>query len=250
MRVGAAQSRRLVALAVAGALGAPPSLAAQERGYVSLKWWHPLVASASITALFLIDEPVRDYVQDHRSETLDDVADFATHFHEPEVFLVAGVGTMSVGLLARELTVAETGLQILAAYGLSSAMMIGTKWAVGRTRPSSAPDDNVVMDWFGGGANSSFPSGASAVVFSLATTVSDAVDHPAATVALYAGATVNAWSRVNKDRHWVSDVALGALYGITAAKLVNGRWRVFGLRPPTVGIDGRGEWSVAYQVGF
>jgi membrane-associated phospholipid phosphatase len=237
-------------LAAPGPLAAQHPQAAEQREHVALKWWHPLVASAGITALFLIDEPVRDFVQDHRSAALDDVADVGSHFHEPNIFLVSGVGAMSVGLLAREPKVAQTGLQIIAAYGLSSAMMIGTKWSFGRSRPRDTPEDNVDMSFFGGGANSAFPSGASTVVFSLATTVSDAVGHPAVTVLLYSGAAVNAWARVNDDRHWLSDVALGALYGITSAKLVNGHWRVFGLRPPTVGIDSRGDWTVAYRVSY
>jgi membrane-associated phospholipid phosphatase len=157
------------------------------------------------------------------------------------VTLVAATGAMGLGLLTRQMTVAQTGLQILVSYGLASGMMIATKWAFGRSRPANAPDDNTAFDWFDGGSGSSFLSGASAVTFSLATTVADAVHHPAVTVVLYAGATLNAWSRVYKDRHRFSDVTLGAVYGVTAAKLVNGHWRVLGLRPPTVGIDAHGR---------
>jgi hypothetical protein len=32
----------------------------------------------------------------------------------------------------------------------------------------------------------------------------------------------------------LSDIAAGALIGITSAKLVSGKWQVFGLRPPDV----------------
>jgi hypothetical protein len=41
-----------------------------------------------------------------------------------------------------------------------------------------------------------------------------------------------AWSRVYDERHWASDVVLGAALGIATAKVVAGRWRVFGFRPP------------------
>jgi len=216
-----------------------------SRGYHAIAWWEPIVVAAGIAATFLLDQPIHDYVQDHQSATLDDVAKVAGYFHEPEVTLVAATGAMGLGLLARQMTVAQTGLQILASYGLASGMMLTTKWVFGRSRPSDTPDDNTNFDWFNGSDESAFPSGAAAVTFSLATTVADAVDHPVATVVLYAGATLNAWSRVYKDRHWFSDVALGAVYGIASAKLVNGHWRIFGFRPPTVGIDAAGRMTIA-----
>lgn len=153
-------------------------------------------------------------------------------------------------LLLEEPRVAQTGLQIVAAYGLSSGMMIVTKQIFGRSRPSETPNDHTDFDWFDGGESSSFPSGSAAVAFSLATTVADAVDNNAVSVALYGGAVLNSWSRLYGNRHWFTDVAVGALYGITAAKLVNGRWRIFGLRPPTVIVDAEGRFGMRYTVDF
>ncbi len=167
--------RPLVLLAL---LLIPRGVAAQDRGYTALRWWHPVVASAGLALTFLIDQPVHDYMQEHQDSTLTDIADVAKRFHEPEVTIVAGTGAMGLGLLFRQWTVAQTGLQILASYGLASGMMIATKWAFGRSRPNATPDDNTTFDWFDGGENSSFPSGAAVVTFSLATTIADAVDHP------------------------------------------------------------------------
>lgn len=220
---------------------------AVEEEFLRLQWWHPFVAGAGIAAVFLVDEPVQEFMHDHQSGFQDDVADVAKQFHRPNVFLVAGAGSMALGLVAREPKLAEAGVQIVTAYGLSSGMMIATKWAFGRTRPSETPDDVTDFDWFGGGSSSSFPSGAAAVSFSLATTIADAVDRTPVTIAVYTLAALNSWARVYADRHWLSDVALGALYGVTAAKIVNGNWRVFGLRPPTVGIAADGGVGVSYD---
>lgn len=227
------------------AVGHQPAV---EEEFLRLRWWHPFVAGAGIAAVFLVDEPVQEFMQDQQSNFQDDVADVAKQFHKPNVFLVAGAGSMALGLVAREPQLAEAGVQIVTAYGLSSGMMIATKWAFGRTRPSETPDDVTDFDWFGGGSSSSFPSGAAAVSFSLATTIADAVDRTPVTIAVYTLATLNSWARVYADRHWLSDVALGALYGITAAKIVNGNWRVFGLRPPTVGIAADGAVGVSYTI--
>ncbi len=213
----------------------------------NLAWWHPLAAAGGVGALFLIDVPVRDWIQDRPGSTKDDIADFAKDFKDPKVFAVSSVGTVALGLILREPKVTTTGLHIAAAYGLAGGLNYVTKWAFGRTRPSGTPDDQLNFNWFEGDENSAFPSGSAAVVFSLATTLSDAVDRTPVTILLYSGATVNAWARMYSDRHWLSDVALGALIGVTSAKLVNGEWTVFGLRPPAIWTDGR-SMSMAWTV--
>lgn len=245
-------ARHCVLAAVLGGITLAPRAAPaqQEEQYFALQWWHPLAAGAGIALLFTVDKPIHEFWQNHQSETLDDIANVAKKFKEPVVFAVSSVGAMSLGLMIGEPVVAQTGLQILGAYGVASGMMIATKWAFGRSRPSDTPDDHLNFDWFNGDENTAFPSGSSAVVFSLAATVSDAVGNTWVSVGLYSGAVVNAWSRVYGERHWFSDVALGALYGVTAAKVINGRWRIFGWRPPTVIVGSDGQANLLYSVSF
>ena len=242
-------SAALAALLVAALCGgeAPPIAAQTADTPMNIEWWHPLAAGAGVATLFLIDEPVRDFIQDNRSEGLDDIADVTKRFKDGEIYYISSAGAFVLGLATRRPKIAATGVHILAAYGLSSGMMIATKWITGRTRPSETPDDPFNFNWFDGGQNSAFPSGSAAVVFSLATTLSDAIDRTPVSVVLYTGATLNAWARLNSDRHWLSDVVLGGLYGITAAKLVNGEWTVFGFQPPAIWTDGR-SMSMGYRI--
>jgi membrane-associated phospholipid phosphatase len=83
----------------------------------------------------------------------------------------------------------------------------------------------------------------------MATALSDDIHHPLATVGLYTLATGVGWSRINDNRHWLSDVVGGAALGITSAKLVNGHWRIFGLRPPGF-LLGPGHAGIAWRVEF
>ena len=205
----------------------------------NLTWWHPLAAAGGVGALFLVDVGIRDWVQDHKGSTADDVADFAKDFKDPKVIAVSSLGATALGLVLSEPKVTVTGLQIAAAYGVAGGLNYVTKWTFGRTRPSGTPDDATNFDFFSGDEDSAFPSGSAAVVFSLATTLADAIDRTPVSIALYSGAALNAWARMYSDRHWLSDVTLGALVGITSAKLVNGEWTVFGLRPPQLWTDGR-----------
>jgi membrane-associated phospholipid phosphatase len=66
----------------------------------------------------------------------------------------------------------------------------------------------------------------------MAASWSDEIHKTWATIGLYGVATGVAVARVYQLEHWVSDVVGGAALGITSAKLVSGRWRIFGLRPP------------------
>jgi membrane-associated phospholipid phosphatase len=206
---------------------------------MSIQWWHPAAAGAGIASLMLVDEPVRDALQRNRSGFLDDVGAFAERFKDPEVFAVGIGGAFALAMATQEPRVALIGMHMLTSYALSSSLMIGSKWVFGRTRPSRTPDDPTRFDWFDGGDRAAFPSGSAAVVFSLATTLADAIDRRPVSFALYGLALLNAWGRMNSDRHWLSDVAAGAVYGVSVAKLVNGEWSVFGLRPPRVWTDGR-----------
>jgi membrane-associated phospholipid phosphatase len=62
--------------------------------------------------------------------------------------------------------------------------------------------------------------------------MSDEIHRLPVSVLLYGAATLTAWSRLNDDRHWLSDVITGAAIGVTSTKLMNGHWRVLGIRGP------------------
>ena len=205
----------------------------------NLTWWHPLAAAGGVGLLFAIDQPVRDWTQENLGDTRGDVADFAKNFKDPKIFAISSIGTTALGVVLGEPKVTVTGMHIATAYGLAGGLNYTAKWILGRSRPEDTPDDAFIFNYFEGNETSALPSGSAAVVWSLATTVADAVDRTPVSIVLYTGAALNSWARVYSDRHWLSDVGLGALIGVTSAKLVNGEWTVFGLRPPMIWTDGR-----------
>jgi len=88
------------------------------------------------------------------------------------------------------------------------------------------------------------------MAFALAAGLSESVHSRWARAGCYGFAAGTALSRINDNRHWLSDVGMGALIGITSAKLVSGRWRVFGLRPPGVAVGPRRTVIVGWQRSF
>jgi membrane-associated phospholipid phosphatase len=230
--------------ALALATGAASAAAAQgfERGdgWTALRWWHPIAAGAGVGALFLVDEPLAEFIQNHRSQGVDDFGTVMAGFSDDWVIRVIGGELIAAGLIAKNHSVASTGLRVVAGHIIGGGLVRGGKWMFGRGRPSDDIDDAFAFDLFDGTDGNSFPSGAAVQAFAFATTLADEIDHPVASIALYSAAGLNAWSRLNSNRHWASDVALGGIVGMTLAKLMNGEWRLFGLRPPEFWAGPRG----------
>jgi membrane-associated phospholipid phosphatase len=187
--------------------------------------------------LTVADDESRRFFQRNRTATTDDISKSVRWVGAGAnaVGIVAGVTLL--GALSREQGAVKAGLRSGAAVLLAEAVTWTLKPSVGRSRPYQ---DSSQYDFDSFGGRLSFPSGHSTVAFALATVYSDAIDHPVATVGLYTLATAVAWSRLNDDEHWLSDVAAGAIIGTAAGKIVDGKWRIFGLRPPAVLLaDGR-----------
>jgi membrane-associated phospholipid phosphatase len=116
------------------------------------------------------------------------------------------------------------------------------KWAFGRERPSEPGSEPLNFEPFSGEfstSDASFPSGHTSSAFGFAASLADDVDPLWAKIGLFTLATGTAWSRVYNNKHWASDVIAGAVVGITSAKLVSGKWQVWGIRTPSVFTDGR-----------
>jgi membrane-associated phospholipid phosphatase len=138
----------------------------------------------------------------------------------------------------------------------SALLSTGIKHLLGRSRPAEGVGAfefhpfNSYKDSNGVELRLSMPSGHTTAAFAVATSLADDIGSPVADVLLYALATGTGWSRMNDDRHWLTDTAFGAILGITTAKVVNGRWRIFNLRPPAFLVGEEGTVALSWQVSF
>jgi PAP2 superfamily protein len=233
-------------------LAHPSTVAAQVddpppvQNSVSVRWWHGAVVLGGLSALMLLDQPTQEYFQRHRSTRSDHVADALRHFGQPEVFGTLTLGLLGAGLISGNDEVTRVGGRLAATLALAGATSTGLKLAVGRPRPNESSDVDG-FDPFSG--QDAMPSGHTTVAFALATALADDIHRTWASVGLYTLATGVAWSRMNDNKHWLSDVAAGAVVGLSSAKLVNGRWRIFNLRPPRVLLGPRYA-GLAWQLTF
>lgn len=213
-----------------------------------IRWWHIGigVAAAALT-LETLDGPVQRWSQRHRSSTSDDVASALKHVGQPEVYAAVPGAIVLAGLATGNDRLARSGGRMLASVVLAQALTQGAKRVIGRERPFVSGDDHAFHLFnFGDDA---LPSGHATAAFALATAASHELHSTPATIGLFTVAAGTAWSRLNDNEHWLTDVLVGGAVGVASAQFMEGRWTVFGLRPPSFLVTPRGT-AVAWNVRF
>jgi membrane-associated phospholipid phosphatase len=181
----------------------------------------------------------------------------------PGAFVVTG-GMYLIGRVAKRPGLADAGLHAVEAVVIAEGMTYLTKWSFGRERPYSSGIDDPGDFSFGRGLKgerySSFPSGHASAAFaaasSLTAEISSRWPHATRYVAppIYATATLVAWARLQSNKHWVSDVFMGAglgtLIGIKVVRFNhkhphNRLDRIFLAATPAIVPDGRGSSAFA-----
>jgi membrane-associated phospholipid phosphatase len=240
--------RAAVALGVAlGTVASPIRAQESPSQGIDIKWWHGAAAVGVYALLTTFDNSLQRFAQDNRSGTGNSIAGFAKPMGQPEVFVTAGLGVLATGLITGNDRIRDAGVRISSSLALAGTLVTLGKFSAGRARPSRAGTDADDFRPFSG--NASAPSGHATMAFALATSLSDEIHNRWITVGLYSMAAATAWSRVNDNAHWTSDVVAGAVLGIVSAKFINGRLRLFGLGSPLVAASPNGaslSWSGSF----
>jgi PAP2 superfamily. len=185
--------------------------------------------TAGIAALFLIDRPTRDFLQAHRSRTLDGIAGVFRTMGTAPVYAGVAVGVTGVGLIAGDPEVERAGGRLLLSEVVTIAADELVKKLVGRARPDVSPS-SYDFDPFRN-KQVSFVSGHSAMAFVLATSLADDLHStwssspstPSRPGLPGPGSTTTALAERRRR---------GAALGFTVSKMMSNRWEVLDINPP------------------
>ncbi len=184
---------------------------------------------------YLADEAARDAVRGRGPQgnaLLDGIASYGNLFGSPGVLMLSAA-MYGGGLVTKRPAIAASGLRGIEAIAVSGVVTGLIKAAAGRTRPDSSFGDHAQFKWmrghYEGGDYRSMPSGHATAAFAFATAVHLEVKRRAPAHARwvgavsYASAAATAYARMHDDRHWLSDVVVGAGIGSVTAAAIH-RW--------------------------
>jgi membrane-associated phospholipid phosphatase len=189
------------------------------------KHWVPVLAVSGVTAgLIFADPHVMPYFRKHAGSSLDDVNDtFDAYITTGEVIAVPA-SLLAAGYIRHDQRTISSALLCAQAYADSAIVNLAMKAVTRRERPTDIPIDGNYHDTFFNASKSpwhgsSFPSGHTTGVFSVATVVAERYKrHRWVPWVSYAFAGVISASRITTAAHWPSDVFLGAALGYSVAK--------------------------------
>lgn len=168
-------------------------------------------AAAGLTAMVLLDKPFSEFVERNHNSTTDTISRNIDPFGGTYSFGVLGAFYVG-GLLFKNSNaraVAQDGLAatIIASGIISPAM----KYTFGRARHDEQ-HGAYDFDFFSLHDNS-FPSGHTTQAFAVASVIAAHYDSIWVKGSAYAVASLVGYARIQQNRHWGTDVAVGALIG-------------------------------------
>ena len=161
------------------------------------------MAAGAVLGSALFDKPVDRFVKKHQDSA---VARGLGNFGK--VMPVALVGAAGAAMAFGDNRMQNIGLISLESVASAIGVTQLGKYTFKRARPGEERGPWTTVG-SGGGANSSFPSGHSAVAFAAVTPFAQEYDAPW----LYGVAALSAAGRVSARQHWVSDTVAGSLVG-------------------------------------
>ncbi len=164
-----------------------------------------------LVGLGFADPIARDVVRDLESGFADGLADagrWLGSWKSSGPFLLGGTVLLAIG--------SDGGAGVRRAGAVAFGVFAGSmanealNVAVGRSRPVEERGLWRLEPFDG---HASFPSGHAAYTFALAAALDEATEGWVVPVLAYSAATLTGLSRIYHDRHWLTDVAAGAMMG-------------------------------------
>lgn len=217
--------------------------------HLSGKQWGTVGKFALVAgALAFADMPLQKQALKLRnsSGTVRDVSGFVTEFGGLYEGYTLGA-LAAYGLIFKNDKVVTTTLLATQAYITGGAIGTLLKYLTGRQRPSYYGNDSIEAEptfhgpfsaagrsYKGQTISSSFPSGHTTVAFAAATVFAlEYKDKPLIPIIAYSAASLIGISRITENKHWATDVLVGAALGyLSGRQVVNNYHRYAKLKAP------------------
>lgn len=170
--------------------------------------------------LYAFDQDIQEWAQNNRTSTSDDFFGFISHAGDGGV--IAGMVALlyASGEVSRNDSLSKTALLSLESWLTTGVIVSSMKFVFGRARPYTGESSHSFQPFSTSSSFFSFPSGHSSAAFAVFTTIAEQSKSVYVDVLAYSVATLCALSRVHNNKHWASDIFIGAVIGHLVAKKI------------------------------
>ena len=168
--------------------------------------------------LYAFDQDIQNWAQERRTSSSNDFMGFMSNFGNGFCLASFMAGLYAAGEVTNKNSLRKAALLSFESWIASGVLVVGIKVVVGRARPRTGESQHSFYLFSTRTAHNSFPSGHSASVWAVATTVADQSETKVIDILAYSLATVASLSRVHNNDHWASDVFIGSALGYFVAK--------------------------------
>lgn len=191
--------------------------------FISLKGYNKkLLALAAATSLGLVllkkDDDLMRLVQGNKNDFTASISEFGYDFGHVTGQAPVVLGSFFLGVVLDNGKLKDIGIVAIGAGIATQIVTEGFKEVFGRERPNAGG----AYEFFVRERNASFFSGHSSAAFSLATIISEVYgeQYPVVPYIAYGAAAITAFSRMHDNKHWGSDVIIGAIAGHLITKII------------------------------
>ncbi len=179
-----------------------------------------LAVAGAVGLTYVFDSNIRDKVQANKNHTLDKATEAGSIVGDPFVHLGIAAAVYGGGALAGSAKWQEMGEMLGEAALLADASGFILKESIGRARPFVNNDKGSFRPFQFKTDYDSMPSLHTASSFAMASVLSATSESIPAKILYYSAASFVGFSRMYKDKHWASDVVLGAALGELCGRVV------------------------------
>ncbi len=162
---------------------------------------------------FLSDSQIKTTVSNNRTSFMDNVTPIGEKYGRSVTTGILGGGLYLTGLLFDNKDISSTGRMVVESV-IYSGLTVGIlKITLSRGRPYENDGPGDFFDYTLKEEDVSFPSGHTTTAFAVSTILARRINNVYATIGLYSLAGLTAYQRMYDNKHWFSDIVVGAALG-------------------------------------
>ena len=186
------------------------------------KQWKEFAATMAGTALlFLVDEPVNDFMQDAEDDIPQFIQDYGWYYGSPQNNYAMTGGIYLTGLFLDNEKLRRTGVLLISSASAAGLLQQTSKYVFGRARPRSGDSNTTFKPFEADKDYHSFPSGHMILAFTNAYAISKQFKNPWVKGGIIAVGSIPGISRLWEGAHWFSDIALSTVISIAIVESID-----------------------------